>query len=61
MQLTNVLRDVGKTSNVIEYIFRWMNEPGMTEKDLQGGKVVLNSSWEPYCHHYASGHLEEAR
>ena len=36
----------------------------MTEKDLYGGKVVLKTSWEPYCHHYAKRartYLDEAR
>ena len=66
MQLTNVLRDVGEDierDRVYLPLYE-LERNGMTEGDLSGGKVVLNPSWEPYCHHYAKRartYLEEAR
>tara|TARA_Y100000589_G_scaffold224249_2_gene211814 strand:+ start:2450 stop:3745 length:1296 start_codon:yes stop_codon:yes gene_type:complete len=66
MQLTNVLRDVGEDieRDRVYLPLDELERNGMTEADLVGGKVVLNPSWEPYCHHYAKRartYLEEAR
>ena len=66
MQLTNVLRDVGEDieRDRVYLPLDELERNGMTEGDLVGGKVVLNPTWEPYCHHYAKRartYLEEAR
>ncbi|MBL6882150.1 MAG: phytoene/squalene synthase family protein [Candidatus Poseidoniaceae archaeon] len=66
MQLTNVLRDVGEDieRDRVYLPLDELEHNGIGEQDLHGGKVVLNSSWEPYCHHYAERartYLEEAR
>ena len=66
MQLTNVLRDVGEDieRDRVYLPLDELERNGMTEGDLSGGKVVLNPSWEPYCHHYAKRartYLQEAR
>jgi len=66
MQLTNVLRDVGEDieRDRVYLPLDELERNGMTETDLAGGKVVLNPTWEPYCHHYAKRartYLEEAR
>ncbi|MED5291453.1 MAG: phytoene/squalene synthase family protein [Candidatus Thermoplasmatota archaeon] len=66
MQLTNVLRDVGEDieRDRVYLPLDELERNGMTETDLVGGKVVLNPTWEPYCHHYAKRartYLEEAR
>ena len=66
MQLTNVLRDVGEDieRDRVYLPLDELERNGMTEADLVGGKVVLNPTWEPYCHHYAKRartYLEEAR
>lgn len=66
MQLTNVLRDVAEDieRDRVYLPLDELEHNGIGEEDLQGGKVVLNSSWEPYCHHYAKRartYLEEAR
>ena len=66
MQLTNVLRDVGEDieRDRVYLPLDELERNGMNEADLVGGKVVLNPSWEPYCHHYAKRartYLEEAR
>ena len=66
MQLTNVLRDVGEDieRDRVYLPLDELEHNGIGEQDLHGGKVVLNSSWEPYCHHYAKRartYLEEAR
>ena len=66
MQLTNVLRDVGEDieRDRVYLPLDELEHNGISEEDLHGGKVVLNSSWEPYCHHYAKRartYLEEAR
>jgi phytoene synthase len=66
MQLTNVLRDVGEDieRDRVYLPLDELEHNGIREQDLHGGKVVLNSSWEPYCHHYAKRartYLEEAR
>ena len=66
MQLTNVLRDVGEDieRDRVYLPLDELERNGMTEGDLSRGKVVLNPSWEPYCHHYAKRartYLEEAR
>ena len=66
MQLTNVLRDVGEDieRDRVYLPLDELERNGVTEKDLYGGKVVLNTSWEPYCHHYAKRartYLDEAR
>ena len=66
MQLTNVLRDVGEDieRDRVYLPLDELERNGMTETDLIGGKVVLNPTWEPYCHHYAKRartYLEEAR
>ena len=66
MQLTNVLRDVGEDieRDRVYLPLDELEHNGIGEQDLYGGKVVLNSSWEPYCHHYAKRartYLEEAR
>ena len=66
MQLTNVLRDIGEDieRDRVYLPLDELERNGMTEGDLVGGKVVLNPTWEPYCHHYAKRartYLEEAR
>ena len=66
MQLTNVLRDVGEDieRDRVYLPLDELERNGMTEKDLYGDKVVLKTSWEPYCHHYAKRartYLDEAR
>mgnify|MGYP005651526047 FL=1 len=66
MQLTNVLRDVGEDieRDRVYLPLDELERNGVTEQDLCGGKVVLNTSWEPYCHHYAKRartYLDEAR
>jgi len=66
MQLTNVLRDVGEDieRDRVYLPLDELERNGMAEADLVGGKVVLNPTWEPYCHHYAKRartYLEEAR
>ena len=66
MQLTNVLRDVGEDieRDRVYLPLDELERNGVTEQDLYGGKVVLNTSWEPYCHHYAKRartYLDEAR
>ena len=66
MQLTNVLRDVGEDieRDRVYLPLDELEHNGISEEDLHGGKVVLNPSWEPYCHHYAKRartYLEEAR
>ena len=66
MQLTNVLRDVGEDieRDRVYLPLDELEHNGISEQDLHGGKVVLNTSWAAYCHHYAKRartYLEEAR
>ena len=66
MHLTHVLRAVGEDieRDRVYLPLDELERNGMTETDLAGGKVVLNPTWEPYCHHYAKRartYLEEAR
>ncbi len=54
MQLTNVLRDVGEDiqRNRVYLPLDELESNGLTEAELNGD-VVLNTTWEPYIHHYA--------
>ena len=65
MQLTNVLRDVGEDiqRNRVYLPLNELEANGITESELNGD-VVLNTTWEPYVHHYAKRartYLEEAK
>ena len=65
MQLTNVLRDVGEDiqRNRVYLPLNELEANGITEPELNGD-VVLNTSWEPYIHHYAKRartYLDEAK
>ena len=65
MQLTNVLRDVGEDiqRNRVYLPLNELEANGITEPELNGD-VVLNTTWEPYIHHYAKRartYLEEAK
>ncbi len=65
MQLTNVLRDVGEDIQR-DRVYLPLNEleaNGIVEPELEGD-VVLNTTWEPYIHHYAKRartYLKEAK
>ena len=54
MQLTNVLRDVGEDiqRNRVYLPLDELEANGISESELNGD-VVLNTTWEPYIHHYA--------
>ena len=65
MQLTNVLRDVGEDiqRNRVYLPLNELESNGINEPELNGD-VVLNTTWEPYIHHYAKRartYLEEAK
>ena len=65
MQLTNVLRDIGEDVQR-DRVYLPLNElesNGIVESELEGD-VVLNTTWEPYIHHYAKRartYLKEAK
>ena len=65
MQLTNVLRDVGEDiqRNRVYLPLNELEANGINESELNGD-VVLNTTWEPYIHHYAKRartYLNEAK
>ncbi|MDP6869279.1 MAG: phytoene/squalene synthase family protein [Candidatus Poseidoniaceae archaeon] len=65
MQLTNVLRDIGEDIER-DRVYLPLDEleaNGIQESELDGN-VVLNTTWEPYIHHYAKRartYLKEAK
>jgi phytoene synthase len=66
MQLTNVLRDVGEDihRDRVYLPSEELEANGLDPSEFADGRVILNTSWEPYCHHYAKRartYLEEAR
>ena len=66
MQLTNVLRDVGEDihRDRVYLPSEELEANDLDPNEFMDGRVILNTSWEPYCHHYAKRartYLEEAR
>ena len=66
MQLTNVLRDVGEDihRDRVYLPSEELEANALDPSEFIDGRVILNTSWEPYCHHYAKRartYLEEAR
>ena len=55
MQLTNVLRDVGEDihRDRVYLPSEELEANDLDPNEFMDGRVILNTSWEPYCHHYA--------